>query len=262
MSTDNVIGFFAPEKENGYLSNSFPSYFEYAGLSYSSAEQFIAAQKAILFGDYEMYNEILLEHDAEEIRSLSGEIMNCDEAVWKKLRPRMLRRGVRAKFQQNPELLEWLLSTGNTLLVECSPDDTELGIGLDINDTGIQEPHKWRGENQLGTALMQARADLRCWIEISGGDIGYIDAIDAEANDIWAMPIAQVKHLPEYRDALDIYFDITLFRLHGDRFFYDGCGLTLAELEELMAGETGGGLPAAWFFELKQEIYDTVRFCG
>jgi len=71
-----------------------------------------------------------------------------------------------------------------------------------------------------------------------------------------------VMHLPEYRTILDVYFDVTLYRLHGDRFFYDGCNLTLAELETLIAGEMGGGLPAAWFFEMKQDLYDAVRFGG
>lgn len=66
--------------------------------------------------------------------------------------------------------------------------------------------------------------------------------------------------LPEYRAALDIYFEITLYRLHGNRFFYDGCNASLAELENLIAGEMSGGLPAAWFFEMKQDIYDAVRF--
>lgn len=262
MSTNNVIGFYAPEKENGYLSNRFPSYFEYAGMSYSSMEQFMTAQKAIVFGDYEMYNEILLEHDPEEIDALGAEILNYDDIVWGKLYRPMLLRGLRAKFQQNPELLEKLLSTGNALLAACDPEEHVLGIGMSADNPSVQNIRKWNGENRLGAVLMQARADLRRWMAASGGDIGYIDATDAEANEVWSMPIAEVMHLPEYRSALDIYFEITLYRLHGDRFFYDGCNLTLAELETMIAGEMGGGLPAAWFFEMKQDIYDTVRFGG
>lgn len=258
----NVIGFYAPEKENGYLSNWFPSYFVYAGLTYSSAEQFMMAQKAILFGDYEIYNEILLEHDPKEIKALGKEVLNYEDAVWAKLRQPMIRRGLRAKFQQNPELCDKLLATGNSLLAECSPRDTIWGVGLAADDPQVQNPRKWNGENLLGATLMQVRADLRKWLAVSGGDIGYIDAVDAEANAVWNMPVAEVMRLPEYRPALDIYFEITLYRLHGDRFFYEGCNLTLAELETLIAGEMGGGLPAAWFFEMKQDIYDTARFSG
>ena len=256
-----MIGFFAPEKENGFLSNWFPSYFDYAGLTYSSGEQFMMAQKAILFGDYEIYNEILLENDPAVIKDLGREVLNYEEEIWAKLRQRMMRRGLRAKFQQNPALLEQLFSTENALLVECSPYDRVWGVGLSVDDPAVRDPHKWRGENLLGTTLMQVRDDLRRWKAIRG-EVGYVDAVDAEPNDIWSMPVKQVMHLPQFRAALDVYFDITLYRLNGDRFFYDGCNLTLAELETLIAGEMGGGLPAAWFFEMKQEIYDLVRFGG
>ena len=262
MSKQKVIGFYAPEKENGYLSNWFPAPFDYAGLSYTSAEQFMMAQKAILFGDYEIYNEILLEHDPEVIKALGKEVLNYDDAVWAKLRQPMMRRGIRAKFQQNPFLLEQLLDTGDALLAECAPQDRIWGIGLPVEDPRVQDPRKWQGENLLGHTLMQVRADLRRWMATSGGDIQYRDAIDAEPNAVWSRPIAEVMHLPEYRTILDVYFDVTLYRLHGDRFFYDGCNLTLAELETLIAGEMGGGLPAAWFFEMKQDLYDAVRFGG
>ena len=38
---------------------------------------------------------------------------------------------------------------------------------------------------------------------------------------------------------------------------YDG---TMAELEDSMRTNQGGGLPAVWFWEMKQEIYDLARF--
>lgn len=257
---NHVLGFYAPEAENGYLGNGFPMYFDYAGQTYCSAEQFLMAQKAIVFGDYEMYEEIMLEHDPEALRALGREIMNYDDAVWEKLRQPMMRRGIRAKFQQNQEWMEKLLATGDQILAECVPQDTVWGIGLPIGDPRVQNPHKWGGENLLGKTLMQVREDLRLWKAVSGGNISYIDATDAEPDAIWSRPIAQVMQLPEYRDALDIYFEITLYRLRGDRFFYDECNASLAELENLIAGEMGGGLPAAWFFEMKQDIYDITRF--
>lgn len=259
MAMEKVIGFLGPEQENGFLSNRFPSYFDYAGLTYSSAEQFLMAQKAIVFGDYEMYNEILLEHDPEVIRDLGQEVLNYDDAVWANLRQRMLRRGLRAKFQQNPALLQQLLETGDSLLAFCAAEDKLWGIGLDVSDPNVQDPQCWQGENLLGETLMQVREDLKAWTA-KNGDVQYIDAIDAEPNAVWNMPVKEAKELPAFRAAMDIYFDITLYRLHGDRFFYDGCSLTLAELETIIAGEMGGGLPAAWFFEMKQDMYDIYRF--
>ena len=108
MSTNQVIGFYKPEEKNGCFSNWFPSNFEYAGLTYNCGEQFMMAQKAILFGDYEIYNEILLERDPGEIKKLGKEVLNYDDKVWDKLRRRMMRRGLRAKFQQNPWMLQQL----------------------------------------------------------------------------------------------------------------------------------------------------------
>ena len=260
MSTNQVIGFYKPEEENGCFSNWFPSSFEYAGLTYNCGEQFMMAQKAILFGDYEIYNEILLERDPGEIKKLGKEVLNYDDKVWDKLRRRMMHRGLRAKFQQNAWMLQQLLATGDSLLAECSAGDKIWGIGLAVDDPRIQDPHKWQGRNLLGRTLMQVRDDLRRWSALSGGDVSYIDAVDAEPNAVWNMPVKYARLLPKYRDAMDIYFDITLYRLQGDRFFYDGCNLTFAELEALIAGEMGGGLPAAWFFEMKQELYDISRF--
>jgi ribA/ribD-fused uncharacterized protein len=63
-----------------------------------------------------------------------------------------------AKFQQNPLLKEFILSTKDQILVEASPDDKIWGIGLSSNDPHIEDPNCWRGLNLLGLALMEARA--------------------------------------------------------------------------------------------------------
>ena len=260
MSTNKVIGFSKPEEENGYLSNRFPSWFDYAGETYSSGEQFLMAQKAILFGDYEILNEILLERDPEVIFELGREVQNYDETVWAKLRGPMMRRGLRAKFQQNPEWCEKLLETGESILAECTACDTVWGIGCNVDADEVQQPEKWCGKNLLGEVLMQVREDLRRWKEAANGDIHYEDATDAEACGVWKKPIPEILKMPKYREALDIYFEITLYRLHGDRFFIDNCTASPEELEFIIAGESGGGLPGAWFFEMKQDMYDLMRF--
>lgn len=65
------------------------------------------------------------------------------------------------KFQQNKPLGDFLLSTGDRVLVEASPVDTVWGIGLNADDDGARNPALWRGENLLGFALMVARDKLR-----------------------------------------------------------------------------------------------------
>ena len=65
------------------------------------------------------------------------------------------------KFSQNRELREFLLSTGDSVLVEASPYDAIWGIRLAASSPEAQDPMKWRGQNLLGFALMEVRDELR-----------------------------------------------------------------------------------------------------
>ena len=65
------------------------------------------------------------------------------------------------KFSQNRELREFLLSTGDSALVEASPYDNIWGIRLSANSPEARDPFKWRGQNLLGFALMEVRDELR-----------------------------------------------------------------------------------------------------
>lgn len=256
-----VLGFYAPDQENGYLSNWYPCTFKYGRYTYSSAEQFMMAQKAALFRDYNTFFKIIDTHDQSTIKRLGKQVANYDDAVWSHLRGPMMRRGLRAKFQQNPDLLEKLMATNNTILAECAPRDKIWGIGLAVDDARVQNPLKWRGMNLLGTVLMEVRSDLRCWMANSPDGIEYVDAMDLPANEIWSMPFPAVCMLPRIREAIDIYAGVVKHNLrdvsHFDFFAYNG---TLDNLEYSMRTNMGEGLPAAWFYEMKQDIYDMVRF--
>ena len=65
------------------------------------------------------------------------------------------------KFSQNRNLREFLLSTGDSVLVEASPYDAIWGIRLAASSPEAQDPMKWRGQNLLGFALMEVRDELR-----------------------------------------------------------------------------------------------------
>lgn len=257
----NILGFYAPNQENGYLSNWYSCSFKYGRYTYSSAEQFMMAQKAALFRDYGVFFKILDTHDQSTIKKLGKQVSNYDDAVWSRLRGPMMRRGLRAKFQQNPDLMEKLLATGNMVLAECAPRDKIWGIGLAADDSRIQDPQQWKGQNLLGTVLMQVRSDLRCWVATSAGSIEYIDAMNMPANEIWSMPFQAVCQLPRIREAIDIYGEVVQSYLRDvtqfDFYAFDG---TLDGIEISMRTNMGEGLPVAWFYEMKQDIYDLVRF--
>ena len=68
---------------------------------------------------------------------------------------------IMAKFEQNPEIREFLLSTGDAIIAEASPYDTILGIGLGRDEAMKGTVGQWKGENLLGCALMDVRDWLR-----------------------------------------------------------------------------------------------------
>jgi ribA/ribD-fused uncharacterized protein len=64
------------------------------------------------------------------------------------------------KFGEHEPLREYLLGTGERVLVEASPTERVWGIGLAASDERAADPGAWRGLNLLGFALMRARQIL------------------------------------------------------------------------------------------------------
>lgn len=64
------------------------------------------------------------------------------------------------QFAQNEYLLEKLLETEGTTLVEASPHDETWGIGLRESDPAAKNKHTWKGRNLLGYILTDVREQL------------------------------------------------------------------------------------------------------
>lgn len=128
---------------------------------YCCMEQFMMANKAALFGDEEIQKEILDCHDPKQIKALGRKVRNFDDTTWNKVKYSIVLNGNYHKFAQNKELREFLLSTGDEILVEASPFDAVWGIHMSQNDANAQNPLKWRGSNLLGFALMEVRDEIR-----------------------------------------------------------------------------------------------------
>lgn len=88
------------------------------------------AAEARLFGDNEMLKQILAAPDPQTAKALGRQVRGFDDAVWKASARHLVTEGNIAKFQQNPALRGFLLSTGDAVLVEASPRDCIWGIGL------------------------------------------------------------------------------------------------------------------------------------
>lgn len=142
------------------LSQWWPADFRLADQTYSSAEQYMMAEKARLFGDDHARGQILATSNPRKVKAIGRTIANFDEAVWRRERFDIVVRGSCAKFGQNAELRRYLLETGDKVLVEASPMDSIWGIGLAGDDPAAERPQEWPGLNLLGFALMRARSTV------------------------------------------------------------------------------------------------------
>jgi ribA/ribD-fused uncharacterized protein len=145
----------------GCLSQWWPVTFSVDGLSYPSAEHFMMAGKALLFGDAGIAERIRQAPDPGAAKALGRQVGGFDEQRWAAYRFDVVVTGNMAKFGQNAELRQFLLGTGDQVLVEASVRDTIWGIGLAAGDEQAACPGRWRGLNLLGFALMEVRQRLK-----------------------------------------------------------------------------------------------------
>lgn len=156
-----IICFHNPDEINGYLSNWYLSDFEIAGIKYSSMEQYMMYQKAVLFGDEDIARQILAISDVGKIKALGRAVKNYDDLIWNGLRQIIIYQGLLEKFRQNEALKEKLLATQQDILAECAVQDKIWGIGLSMKDDRRLDMHKWEGQNLLGFSLMCVRSALK-----------------------------------------------------------------------------------------------------
>jgi len=143
------------------FSQWWPAPFTVDAILYPTAEHWMMAHKARLFGDADAASRILTAQSPKMAEQLGRKVQGFDEATWDREKWRIVSDGSVHKFQQNKPLGDFLLSTGDLVLVEASPVDTVWGIGLNADDARARDPALWRGENLLGFALMIARDKLR-----------------------------------------------------------------------------------------------------
>jgi ribA/ribD-fused uncharacterized protein len=142
------------------LSQWYPSPFTVAGVRYATAEHYMMAGKARLFGDTEAERLVLAADDPGTAKGAGRKVRGFDEDTWARHRYDLVVAANTAKFGQHRALGGFLLSTGEKILVEASPYDTVWGIGLSATQPEASHPARWRGQNLLGFALMDVRRAL------------------------------------------------------------------------------------------------------
>ncbi|MEV5959016.1 NADAR family protein [Streptomyces sp. NPDC051987] len=143
------------------LSQWWPSPFVVDGVEYATAEHWMMAGKARLFRDAEAERAVLAAQHPAAAKKAGRLVRGFDEETWRRERFGLVTEGSVHKFAADTELRDFLLATGDRILVEASPVDRIWGIGLPATDTAAEDPARWKGLNLLGFALMEARDRLR-----------------------------------------------------------------------------------------------------
>ena len=146
---------------NAVFSQFHPCRFEIDGETFHWAEQWMMAGKAHLFGDHATRQKIMAASSAQDCKQLGREVAGYDDDRWAAVRIDLVTRGSVGKFGQDDVFRDYLLSTGDDVLVEVAPCDLVWGIGLGRDDPGANDPLAWPGLNLLGFAIVRARGILR-----------------------------------------------------------------------------------------------------
>ena len=143
------------------LSQWYECSFMEDGILYHTAEQYMMAGKARLFGDDSAFTRIMNARTPREYKRLGRSVKRYSESVWQAKRFEIVVNGNLLKFGQNEDLKRFLLGTGRKMLAEASRYDLIWGIGMSPGNPNAADPRNWRGQNLLGKALMTVRELLR-----------------------------------------------------------------------------------------------------
>ncbi|ATY65860.1 protein T24A6.7 [Cordyceps militaris] len=124
---------------------------------YPTAEHYMMYQKAILFDDNEVGEEILAAGHPREVKALGRKVRGFSEKKWVYNREKIVHKANILKF--TTAVTEEGFGKGTTELVEASPQDRIWGVGYGSKNAPVNRT-KW-GKNLLGKALMEVRDVLR-----------------------------------------------------------------------------------------------------
>jgi ribA/ribD-fused uncharacterized protein len=125
--------------------------------TYTSTEQYMMAQKALLFDDQDYFDLIIKSNNPAQIKKYGRMIRGFNERKWNRHKFNIVVQGNYLKFTQNVQFKHILMLTGSKTIVEASPYDRIWGIGLDAKTASKVPESSWPGENLLGKALVEVR---------------------------------------------------------------------------------------------------------
>ena len=142
---EETILFVKEDPVYGKFSNFYPSFMIIHGKEYRTVEHFYQSMKAYDKDDEEKIRKTFAPWKAKKLGNNVAIVEN-----WEGTKEAVMKDGLLAKFSQNQELKDLLLSTEDKVLIEHAPwGDSYWGDGGDGN-----------GMNRLGVLLMEVRDEL------------------------------------------------------------------------------------------------------
>lgn len=155
--SDNTMVFFS---KFCVLSNHYPSEFTLQDTTFYNVEHYLAFKRATLSRDEDTIQKALHAKQPIQAKVILNSLRDDHKQEWKQMVPEIALQGVRAKFETNKELADYLCDTEPLLLGEASKDKI-WGIGFSLEDKEALDNSKWQQNgNLLGRTLMKVRGEL------------------------------------------------------------------------------------------------------
>ncbi|MBD2359065.1 NADAR family protein [Tolypothrix sp. FACHB-123] len=145
-----TIYFYKVWQPYGCFSNFSPHPIQIQGTYWSTVEHYYQAQKFVGSIDAAIVPLIHKAKTPEEAAALGRCSSRQIRSDWNLVKTQVMQEAVLKKFLTHADIRDILLSTGDEILVENSPNDYFWGCGM--NKTG---------ENHLGKVLMSVREEIR-----------------------------------------------------------------------------------------------------
>jgi ribA/ribD-fused uncharacterized protein len=158
-----AIGFYGMTSP---LSNFHRAPLEINGVTFEHVEQYYQYERARYYGDGPTASKILSLTSPYDCYFASKSVkrpagVNDDKKWHDDIAFQTMLRGCTAKFQQNPHLGRFLLSTADNSLVEVNPNDNFWGAGRFDDERLLKDSKLWPGKNMLGQVLELVRTKLK-----------------------------------------------------------------------------------------------------
>lgn len=140
----NQVLFYFRKEEYGWLSNFERAEQVINGIKYPTNEHYYQSEKT----NSKEIKDWILAAPSAWLAMKAGDSLRPKEKTenWELIKLSIMKKGLRTKFLQNPDLRKKLIETGNARIHEDSPTDKFWGV---------------KGSDHLGKLLMEVRNELK-----------------------------------------------------------------------------------------------------